>query len=752
MMMRAGARDLAEAELKQAIARTRGCRRRTSCSARSRSSAAPGRGARALAKSSRSTRRTRWRSTGRRRLSARANGTEAIAALQRSIWLNPYFSGPYILLGKAYCRRAARGRRGHAAAGHRATTRTTSRRTTCSRRCCSSRHAPRRPEGVRDRRAAAGQTSDSDAMRERWPVGIAAGASPGLRRRARGRTRDRRVGLARAVRRHRRAARASRARRSTAASSGSASSSRPTAPASPSRLRPRRLARRAGAQRDAAARTARATTTLAAAAGADDRTSIATGATARSTDVTDALGLRADGVGIVRLRGRLRQRRRARPVRHRLRPERAVSQRGDGTLRGRDARAPGCRPPATRWGSGCTFVDYDRDGRARSLRRELPALRSRQRAPEPGRAPTACGRASRSTAGRRACRPTPTCSIHNDGDGTFPDVSDASRRRAGHRPLLDDRRRRRLRRRRVAGHLRAPATRPRRSSITTTTTARSPTSPSRAASPTARTATPQAGMGVAVGDYNGDGRLDLLKTHFADDIPALYRNLGKGLFEDVAVARRPRRAEPLRRVGRRAARPRQRRPAGPRCTSPATSTRRSSGCCTQYPHRGPRSSFETSDGSRFEDVTRRERRRRADAALEPRRRVRRHRQRRRRRRARHQHERAAVTAAERLPRAATVDRDRARGHAARTARPSARPSSSPRAAARRRSASLSQSSYYSHDDLRLHFGLGGAAKSRHDRSASGRAGGVETLRDVGGGQVVTIREGAWKWDVILSAK
>ena len=26
-------------------------------------------------------------------------------------------------------------------------------------------------------------------------------------------------------------------------------------------------------------------------------------------------------------------------------------------------------------------------------------------------------------------------------------------------------------------------------------------------------------MGVAVGDYNGDGRLDLAKTHFADDIP-----------------------------------------------------------------------------------------------------------------------------------------------------------------------------------------------------------------------------------------
>jgi tetratricopeptide (TPR) repeat protein len=29
---------------------------------------------------------------------------QAIDALQRSLWVNPYFSGPYILLGKAYTR------------------------------------------------------------------------------------------------------------------------------------------------------------------------------------------------------------------------------------------------------------------------------------------------------------------------------------------------------------------------------------------------------------------------------------------------------------------------------------------------------------------------------------------------------------------------------------------------------------------------------------------------------------------------
>jgi enediyne biosynthesis protein E4 len=43
----------------------------------------------------------------------------------------------------------------------------------------------------------------------------------------------------------------------------------------------------------------------------------------------------------------------------------------------------------------------------------------------------------------------------------------------------------------------------------------------------------QAGMGVGIGDYNLDGTLDILKTHFADDTAILYRNNGKGNFEDV---------------------------------------------------------------------------------------------------------------------------------------------------------------------------------------------------------------------------
>jgi hypothetical protein len=45
-------------------------------------------------------------------------------------------------------------------------------------------------------------------------------------------------------------------------------------------------------------------------------------------------------------------------------------------------------------------------------------------------------------------------------------------------------------------------------------------------------AKPQAGMGVSIGDYNRDGNLDIVKTNFAGDTDSLYTNLGDGVFED----------------------------------------------------------------------------------------------------------------------------------------------------------------------------------------------------------------------------
>ncbi len=47
---------------------------------------------------------------------------------------------------------------------------------------------------------------------------------------------------------------------------------------------------------------------------------------------------------------------------------------------------------------------------------------------------------------------------------------------------------------------------------------------------------PQAGMGVSAADYDGDGNLDIVKTNFAGDTHSLYRNRGTNQFEDETFA------------------------------------------------------------------------------------------------------------------------------------------------------------------------------------------------------------------------
>jgi hypothetical protein len=46
----------------------------------------------------------------------------------------------------------------------------------------------------------------------------------------------------------------------------------------------------------------------------------------------------------------------------------------------------------------------------------------------------------------------------------------------------------------------------------------------------------QAGMGVAAGDYDGNGFLDIVKTNFSGDLPSLYNNEDGKFFEDVSAS------------------------------------------------------------------------------------------------------------------------------------------------------------------------------------------------------------------------
>ena len=50
-----------------------------------------------------------------------------------------------------------------------------------------------------------------------------------------------------------------------------------------------------------------------------------------------------------------------------------------------------------------------------------------------------------------------------------------------------------------------------------------------------RDGTLMAGMGVAVGDLSLDGHLDIVKTHFVNQATGVYHNNGKGEFDDITV-------------------------------------------------------------------------------------------------------------------------------------------------------------------------------------------------------------------------
>jgi hypothetical protein len=44
------------------------------------------------------------------------------------------------------------------------------------------------------------------------------------------------------------------------------------------------------------------------------------------------------------------------------------------------------------------------------------------------------------------------------------------------------------------------------------------------------------GMGAAAADYDGDGWLDIVRTNFSDQVTTLYRNNGDGTFQDASLA------------------------------------------------------------------------------------------------------------------------------------------------------------------------------------------------------------------------
>ena len=212
-----------------------------------------------------------------------------------------------------------------------------------------------------------------------------------------------------------------------------------------------------------------------------------------------------------------------------------VLYRNRGGLRFDDrSAAAGLPVTGTRWGSGCSFLDYDRDGDldlfvANYLAFDLAT------AQEPGQGVNCLWKGIPVNCGPKGL-PTDTNLLYrNGGEGRFADVSEPSgiARVRNRFPMsvvaadLDE-----------DGWVDLYVASDSTAAIHYRNNQDGTFSDVAVARGTAfsENGMSQAGMGAAAGDIDADGRLDLVKTHFADDIPALFRALGNGRFEEVAMA------------------------------------------------------------------------------------------------------------------------------------------------------------------------------------------------------------------------
>ncbi len=188
---------------------------------------------------------------------------------------------------------------------------------------------------------------------------------------------------------------------------------------------------------------------------------------------------------------------------------------------------------AVRYGSGCTWVDYDRDGRldlfvANYLNTTLEKL------PKPGENPDCTWKGVAVNCGPRGLPTGFVQLFHNNGDGTFTDISKSSGVAAasGAYPMTA-----------VAADLDNDGWPDIYVACDSTPswffrnqhdgTFREEALERGVA--LSEDGLEQAGMGIGVGDYDLDGNLDIFKTNFADDTNILYRNDGKGNFDDVTI-------------------------------------------------------------------------------------------------------------------------------------------------------------------------------------------------------------------------
>jgi enediyne biosynthesis protein E4 len=187
---------------------------------------------------------------------------------------------------------------------------------------------------------------------------------------------------------------------------------------------------------------------------------------------------------------------------------------------------------SVRWGSGATFIDYDRDGKldlfvANYLKFDVKT------APEPGKGSTCFWKGIPVNCGPKGLPTDTNLLYHNNGNGTFTDVSDKSgvskvMGRYSMTSIVTDFNSDGWADIYVACDS-TPSTLYRNNKDGTFTDVSLETGTAYN-----EDGNEQAGMGVTVGDYDNNGFPDIFKTHFADDLPILYKNSGKGFYDDAS--------------------------------------------------------------------------------------------------------------------------------------------------------------------------------------------------------------------------
>jgi enediyne biosynthesis protein E4 len=203
---------------------------------------------------------------------------------------------------------------------------------------------------------------------------------------------------------------------------------------------------------------------------------------------------------------------------------------GDGTFTDVTAKA-GLKTARDEWSTGCSFVDYDRDGKV-----DIFLVRyvdfSYDSVPRPGQGRWCQWKGINVMCGPRGLRPGVNALYHNNGDGTFSDVSQKSGILNatvcyGFTSLTADFDHDGWPDIYVACDSTASLLYHNNHNGTFTEIGK------KVGVAYNEDGSEQAGMGLAADDFTHSGFQDIIKTNFSDDTPTLYRNRGENNFDDV---------------------------------------------------------------------------------------------------------------------------------------------------------------------------------------------------------------------------